>query len=57
MNTEEMRDEYFQQGEKNGEKKRSKEVALRMLNSGKYAVDEIAEMSGLSLDVVQDLRA
>ena len=45
------------QGEKNGENRRSREVALRMLRAGKYAADEIAEVSGLSLDVVRELRA
>ena len=62
---EEMRDEYLQkgirqgiqQGEKNGEKKRAKEVASRMLRTGKYASDEIADMSGLTLAEVQNLSA
>lgn len=33
------------------------EVALRMLKAGKYALDEIASISGLSLDEVQKLQA
>lgn len=58
---EDMRKEYLQkgieQGEKTGEAKNKKEVALRMLKAGRYATDEIADMSGLSIAEVQDLRA
>ena len=32
-----------------------KDTALRMLKAGKYALDEIAEMSGLSLEDVKAL--
>ncbi len=34
-----------------------KEVALRMLKAGKYALEEIADISGLSLDEVKKLNA
>ena len=34
-----------------------KEVALRMLAAGKYALEEIASISGLSLDEVKKLKA
>ena len=34
-----------------------KEVALRMLSAGKYALEEIASISGLSLDEVKELKA
>ena len=34
-----------------------KEVALRMLSAGKYALEEIANISGLSLDEVKKLKA
>lgn len=34
-----------------------KEVALRMLKAGKYALEEIAAISGLSLDEVKKLNA
>ena len=34
-----------------------KEVALRMLAAGKYALEEIANISGLSLDEVKKLKA
>ena len=33
-----------------------KEVALRMLAAGKYALEEIANISGLSLDEVKNLK-
>lgn len=34
-----------------------KEVALRMLAAGKYALEEIANISGLSIDEVKKLKA
>ena len=34
-----------------------KEVALRMLSAEKYALEEIANISGLSLDEVKKLKA
>lgn len=34
-----------------------KEVALRMLAAGKYALEEIANISGLSLDEVKKLKS
>ena len=33
------------------------EVALRMLKAGKYALEEIAAISGLSLDEIKELKA
>lgn len=33
-----------------------KEAALRMLSAGKYALDEIANISGLSLEEVSQLK-
>lgn len=33
------------------------EVALRMLEAGKYLLDEIANVSGLSLNEIKDLQA
>lgn len=50
---EDMRDEYLQIGEQ----KRSREVAFRMLKSGKYTDEEIAEVSGLSILEVKNLKA
>lgn len=34
-----------------------KEVALRMLAAGKYALEEIANISGLSLDEAKKLKS
>ena len=46
---EEMRNQTLKEG--------MREVALRMLKAGKYALDEIAAISGLSLDEVKKLKA
>lgn len=46
---EDMRNESLKQG--------MIEVALRMLAAGKYALEEIAGISGLSLDEVKKLKA
>ena len=46
-----MRIESWQEGVEEGRK----DTALRMLKAGKYALDEIAEMSGLSLEDVKAL--
>ena len=55
------RQEGFQAGKEAGREEGKgesmKEVALRMLRAGKYALDEIADMSGLPLDEVQSLKA
>lgn len=50
---EDMRNESLKEGMKEGMKK----AALRMLQAGKYALEEIAEISGLSLDDVKKLQA
>ena len=50
---EKMRIESWQEGVE----KRRRDTALRMLKAGKYALDEIAEMSGLSLEEVKALDA
>ncbi|MBD5487583.1 MAG: hypothetical protein HDR13_02165 [Lachnospiraceae bacterium] len=47
---EDMRNESLKQGIKEG----MKEAALRMLAAGKYALDKIANISGLSLDEVKN---
>lgn len=44
---EDMRNQTLKEG--------MKEVALRMLAAGKYALEEIADISGLSLDEVKQL--
>ena len=52
---EEMRIESWQEGVEEGRKEGRKDTALRMLKAGKYTLDEIAEMSGLSLEDVKAL--
>jgi len=49
---EEMRIESLKEGRKEG----MQEVAFRMLTAGKYALEEIADMTGLSLDEVRKLK-
>ena len=50
---EEMRIESWLEGVE----ERRRDTALRMLKAGKYALDEIAEMSGLFLEEVKALDA
>ncbi len=50
---EDMRNESLKEGMKEGMKK----AALRMLQAGKYALEEIADISGLSVDDVKKLQA
>ena len=50
---EDMRNESLQEGMK--EEKRL--TVLRMLEIGKYALEEIASIAGLSIDEVKDLQA
>lgn len=54
---EDMRNESLQEGIEQGMKRGMKSAALRMLEAGKYALEEIAEISGLSLDAVKGLLA
>lgn len=57
---EEMRKEEREEGMKEGIKKGMKEsmvaVALRMLEAGKYALEEIAAILGLSFDEVKEIQ-
>lgn len=54
---EDMRRESMQEGIKEGISKGMKSAALRMLNAGKYTIDEIVSISGLSLEEIQKLKA
>ena len=54
---EDMRNESLKEGIKEGIKEGMKEAALRMLAAGKYALEEIANISGLSLEEVSQLKA
>ena len=49
---EDMRNESLQEGRQQG----IKSMVLRMLETGKYALEDIAEISGLSLDEVKKLQ-
>lgn len=51
-----MIDRWLDQGAKKGIDKTKKEVAERMIRAGKYADNEIADISGLTLEQVQELR-
>ena len=53
---EDMRNESLKEGMERGIKDGMKNTALRMLQAGKYALDEIAEISGLSLDEAKKLQ-
>ncbi|MCM1136220.1 MAG: PD-(D/E)XK nuclease family transposase [Clostridium sp.] len=53
---EDMRNESLEQGMKAGRKESMKATALRMLSAGKYALDEIASISGLSIEEVKELK-
>ena len=48
--------EGIREGIKEGLKEGAKTAALRMLGAGKYALEEIAGISGLSLDEVRKLQ-
>ena len=54
---EDMRNQERSEGKQEGMKESMKAVALRMLQAGKYALEEIADISGLPLDEVKVLSA
>ncbi len=54
---EDMRNESLQERLKAGKKEEKKMTALRMLELGKYALEEISNISGLPIDEVKKLRA
>ena len=49
-------EEGMRQGMQQGMQQGQKITAMRMLKSGKYTLDEITDISGLSLDEIQTLR-
>ena len=53
---EDMRNESLQEGIKQGREQTIKSMVLRMLETGKYALEDIAEISGLPLDDVKKLQ-
>ena len=58
---EDMRYESWQEGVQEGKKEGIKEgivsTVLRMLQTGKYAIDEITAISGLPMEEVKKLKA
>lgn len=54
---EDMRNESLKEGIKEGIKEGMREAALRMLATGKYALEEIINISGLSLEEITQLKA
>ena len=54
---EDMRNESLEEGMKEGMKEEKKLTVLRMLEAGRYALEEIVSISGLSLDEVKKLQA
>ena len=54
---EDMRKQALQEGRKEGRKEGMIGSAKRMLAAGKYALEEISNISGLSLDEVKKLQA
>lgn len=53
----EGRKEGRREGKKEGKKEGMRETALRMLEVGRYALDEIVNISGLSMEEVKQLKA
>ena len=53
---EDMRNQALQEGLEAGRKEGRKEIALRMLEMGKYTFDEISTLSELSVEEVKRLQ-
>lgn len=49
-------DEILTRGQREGRKEGKKEAARRMLSAGKYSLEEIINISGLSIDEVKQLQ-
>ena len=54
---EDMRNESLREGMREGMREEKKLTVLRMLELGKYAMDEVAKISGLSLEEVESIQA
>ena len=50
-------EDMLQENSKETQRKTMMEIALRMLRTGKYALEEIVSISGLPLDEVKKLQA
>ena len=53
--TEDMRNESLKEGMELGKKEGIKATALRMLKTGEFTLEKIAEISGLPLEEVKKL--
>ena len=49
-------EEAYAKGNIEGENKRARETALRMLESGRLTIEEIAEFAGLTITEVKELQ-
>ena len=54
---EDMRNESLREGMREGMREEKKLTVLRMLELGKYAMEEVAKISGLSLEEVESIQA
>lgn len=54
---EDIRLQSYKEGKAEGQEEAKRTTALRMLEAGKYSLDEISAISGLSLDEVKELSA
>lgn len=54
---EELREEALRKGVEQGRIEGLRSMALRILESGRYSIEEIAEISGLSVDEIKELGA
>ena len=52
-----MRNESWKEGKTEGKREEKNLTVLRMLEIGKYALEEIAAVSGLSLEEIKKLQA
>ena len=50
-------DRLIAKGVERGKQENQIEIAVRMLQAGKYAIEEIAEISGLTVEKVNELKA
>lgn len=54
---EDMWNEAAQKGRQEGMQENQREVAIRMLKTGKFPLDQIAELSGFPISEVKKLQA
>ena len=49
------KDAFFKKGQKQGENKKARMVVINLLKTNKLSIGEIAEVSGLSLEGIQEI--